>query len=95
LAHHRHPYKSLSATISSIIRALRKQLVTVCPIWHKRCTRAVRERDKTETEEKFFEEGESNQAARAISKVLTTLLAHLMRGCGSPGEFGAQLLMRL
>jgi len=58
-------------TINSIISLFTKQSVHICPIWHKRCTKAVRERDKTETEEKFFEEGESNQAARAKSIDLT------------------------
>ena len=58
-------------TITSTISLFRKQSGFVCPIWHKRCTKPVRERDKTEIEEKFFEEGESNQAARAISIVLT------------------------
>jgi hypothetical protein len=57
-------------TINPTISLLRKQSGIVCPIWHKRCSKAVRERENTEPEEKFFEEGESNQAARAISIVL-------------------------
>jgi hypothetical protein len=44
--------------------------------------------------EEFFEEGESNQAARANASS-SPLLAHLMRGCGSPGEIGAWLHARL